>query len=198
MWRCLGIECVSTQPRDGRLGDSSTFSNHAQVSVVGSAQLNGQKLWDTISNAQVQAVKVTNPGDPFASLSAPTSGSIVSTSHASYDMNNKPHNNTLSPGVYCGGMTIGNTNGTTFTFSPGVYVMAGGGMTLNSQAVVAGTGVTFYNTSSTGWGCSGSSSYTPLTISGQVTANLTAPTSGTYNGILFFGNRTGCSTAGSC
>jgi RHS repeat-associated protein len=201
VYTACGVVSESSSSSAFEMEGSETLylQDHAQVSVVGSAQLNGQtKLWDTINNAQTQAVKVTSPGDPFSSLSAPTSGTIVSTSHASYDMNNKPHNNTLSPGVYCGGMTIGNTNGATFTFSPGLYVMAGGGLTLNSQAVVAGTGVTFYITSSSGWGCSGSSSYTPLTISGQVTANLTAPTSGAYDGILFFGNRTGCSTAGSC
>jgi len=107
-------------------------------------------------------------------------------------------NNTLSPGVYCGGLTIGNTNGTAFTLNPGTYIMAGGGMVLNSQAVVNGTGVTVYNTTSAGWGCASSYSYTPVTISGQVTATLSAPTSGTLNGILFFGNRSGCSTKGSC
>jgi RHS repeat-associated protein len=175
------------------------LQNHSQVSVVGGAQLNGQtELWDTISNKQVQPVRVTSPGDPLASIAAPTSGTIVSKSHASFDMNNKPANNTLFPGVYCGGLTIGNTNGATFTMSPGVYIMAGGGLTLNSQAVVKGTGVTVYNTSSAGWGCSKSYSYTPVTISGQVTATLSAPTSGALDGILFFGNRTGCATAGSC
>jgi hypothetical protein len=175
------------------------LQNHSQVSVVGGAQLNGQtELWDTISNKQVQPVKVTSPGDPLASIAAPTSGTVVSKSPVSYDMNNKPANDTLSPGVYCGGLTIGNTNGATFTMSPGVYIMAGGGLVLNSQAVVKGTGVTVYNTSSAGWGCSKSYSYTPMTISGQVTATLSAPTSGALDGILFFGNRTGCAMVGSC
>ena len=57
------------------------LQNHSQVSVVGGAQLNGQtELWDTISNKQVQPVKVTSPGDPLASIAAPTSGTIVSKS----------------------------------------------------------------------------------------------------------------------
>jgi RHS repeat-associated protein len=175
------------------------LQNHAQVSVVGGAQLNGQtKLWDTISNKQVQAVKVSSPGDPLTSVAAPAAGAIVSKSHAYFDMNSKPTNNTLSPGVYCGGLTIGNTNGTAFTMSPGVYIMAGGGLVLNTQAMVKGTGVTVYNTSSAGWGCSGSYSYTPITISGQVTATLSAPTTGALSGILFFGNRSGCSAKESC
>ena len=175
------------------------LENHAQVSVVGGADLTGQTyLYDTIGGKDVSAVKTTNPGDPLSSLSPPASGAMVGKSPTYYDMNAKPANNTISPGIYCGGLTIGNTNGTTFTFSPGVYIMAGGGLTLESEAVVKGTGVTFYITSSAGWGCSGSYNYTPITISGQVNANLSAPTSGAFDGILFFGNRTGCSTVGSC
>ena len=200
-YTACGVVVESTSSSGFEMEGAGTLylENHAQVSVVGGASLTGQTyLYDTISAKDVSAVQTTNPGDPFASLAAPTSGTIVGKSATYYDMNSKPANNTILPGVYCGGLTIGNTNGTTFTFSPGVYILAGGGLTLQSQAKVAGTGVTFYNTSSTGWGCSGSSNYTPVTISGQVTATFTAPTSGTYNGILFFGNRTGCSTKGSC
>jgi RHS repeat-associated protein len=113
-------------------------------------------------------------------------------------MNSKPVNNTLSPGVYCGGLTIGNTNGATFTMSPGTYIMAGGGFTINSLGIVSGSGVTVYNTSSTGWGCSANSSYTPITISGQANLTLTAPSSGAQAGVIFFGDRAGCSTLGSC
>ncbi|MGA2649953.1 MAG: DUF2341 domain-containing protein [Terracidiphilus sp.] len=175
------------------------LENHAQVSVVGGADLTGQTyLYDTIGGQDVSAVQTSSPGDPLSSLSPPASGTIVGRSPTYYDMNSKPANSTLSPGIYCGGLTIGNTSGATFTFSPGVYIMAGGGLTFESEAIVSGTGVTFYNTSSTGWGCSSSYSYKPVTISGQVNANLSAPTSGDFDGVLFFGNRTGCSTAGSC
>ncbi len=200
-YTACGVVVESTSSSGFEMEGAGTLylENHAQVSVVGGADLTGQTyLYDTISGKDVSAVETTNPGDPFASLAAPTSGTIVGKSATYYDMNSKPANNTISPGIYCGGLEIGNTNGTTFTFSSGVYILAGGGLTLESQAKVAGTGVTFYNTSSSGWGCSGSSNYTPVTISGQVTATLSAPTSGTYTGILFFGNRTGCSTKGSC
>ena len=192
---------VESRASDGfEMEGSETLylKNHAQVSIVGGAQLNGQKLWDTISNKQVQPVQVSSSGDPLASIAAPTTGTIVSKTPVYFDMNSKPANNTLSPGVYCGGLTIGNTNGTAFTMSPGTYIMAGGGLVFNSQAVVKGTDVTVYNTSSAGWGCSSSYNYKPVTISGQVTATLSAPTSGAFNGILFFGNRNGCSTKGSC
>ena len=50
---------------------------------------------------------------------------------------------------------------------------------------VTGAGVTFYNTS-TG---SGSSGYQPIVINGGSTLNISAPTSGAYEGILFYADR---------
>ena len=140
------VESTSSSAFEMEGSETFYLENHAEVGVVGGWQLNHQKLWDTISNEQVQPIQVTSPGDPLASIAAPTSGTILSTSHANFDMNNKPPNDTLSPGVYCGGLTIGNTNGAWFTMSAGTYIMAGGGLTINSQAMVTGTGVTVYNT----------------------------------------------------
>lgn len=137
VYTACGIIVESTATDGFEMEGSETLylQNHTSVSVVGGAQLNGQTyLVDTISNSHVSAVKVTSQGDPLASIAAPTTGTIVKTSPAYYDMNSKPTNNTLSPGVYCGGLTIGNTNGTTFTLSPGMYIMAGGGLVFNSQA----------------------------------------------------------------
>jgi len=200
VYTACGVVVESTASDAFEMEGSETLylENHSQVGVVGGAQLNGQTLLDTLSNTDVQPVTISSPGDPLATLAAPTGGTIVGTSPTYHDMNSQPPNDTILPGVYCGGLTIGNTNGTAFTMSPGVYVMAGGGLTLDSQAVVNGTGVTVYNTSSAGWGCSQSYSYKPITISGQVTANLSAPTTGSFGGILFFGDRSSCTTLGSC
>jgi hypothetical protein len=71
-------------------------------------------------------------------------------------------NNTLVPGVYCGGLSIGDTGGAQFTMSPGTYVIAGGGFHVTSSAIVVGSGVTVYNTSSNGWGCSATHGYVPI------------------------------------
>jgi len=173
--------------------------NNAQVGVAGGWNLSGQtKIVNQSTGQIVQPVKISSPGDPLAFLPVPTGGTIIGKSHTSYDMNNKPPNNTLSAGIYCGGLTVGNTNGVTFTMSPGTYVMAGGGLTINSLGIVSGSGVTVYNTSSTGWGCSGSSSYTPITISGQANVTMSAPTTGALADIVLFGDRAGCSQVGSC
>ena len=79
---------------------------------------------------------------------------------------------TLQPGKYFGGIDIsGNAN---VTFSPGTYILAGGGLTVNGNSTLKGTGVTFYNSNATGY------AYAPIDLTGNETANLSAPTSGTY------------------
>ena len=193
------VESAGTQAFQMSGTETLYEQNNAQVGVVGGWLLSGQtKIVNQSTGQTVQPVKISSPGDPLAFLPVPTGGTIIGKTHTNYDMNNKPPNNTLSPGIYCGGLTVGNTNGATFTMSPGTYIMAGGGLTLNSLAVVNGSGVTVYNTSSAGWGCSGSSSYTPITISGQASTTLSAPTSGAYADVVLFGDRAGCSTVGSC
>jgi hypothetical protein len=177
------------------------MQNSAQVGVVGGWELSGQtKIVNQSTGQTEQPVKISSPGDPLAFLPIPTSSTIIGKTPTSYDMNNKPPSNTLSPGIYCGGLTVGNTNGATFTMSPGTYIMAGGGLTLNSLAVVSGSGVTVYNTSSSSasWGCSGSYSYKAITISGQATVTMSAPSTGALAGVVLFGDRAGCSSVGSC
>ncbi|MGH7973649.1 MAG: hypothetical protein ACREIC_33445, partial [Limisphaerales bacterium] len=85
---------------------------------------------------------------------------------------------TLQPGKYFGGIKI--TGNAIVNFSPGTYVLGGGGLTVTSNSTLSGTGVTFYNSSATGY------AYAPIALTGNETANLSAPTSGTFEGLLFF------------
>ena len=66
----------------------------------------------------------------------------------------------------------------TKTLSPGVYVVSGGNFRINANANISGSGVTIYFTAGTS-----------VSINGTATVNLSAPTSGTYSGMLFFGDR---------
>jgi Putative Flp pilus-assembly TadE/G-like len=90
-------------------------------------------------------------------------------------------NQALYPGVYCGGLTIGgNAN---VTLSPGVYVITpsgdqNNGLQFGGAATVTGSGVTLYN---------GQFS-SPVSITSTADVSLTAPTSGTYAGVLLFQN----------
>jgi hypothetical protein len=146
---------------------------------------------------------ITSPGDPLSSIAVPSFGTTFSTKNY-YDMNSAPPSNTLQPGIYCGGLSIGNTNGATYTLSAGTYIIAGGSLQFNSQGVVSGSGVTFYLTTpadvtaTTGTACS-SSLVTPtsttmatMNINGQPNVTLSAPGTGATKGVvgvLFFENR---------
>jgi hypothetical protein len=175
---------------------SETFhlGNHAKVGVYGGWQLNGQSVIDDAMNQPTNPVQITSRvTDPLGSVPVPSAGPVVSSHAVSYDMNNKPLNNTLQPGVYCSGMTVNNTGGIKFTMAAGTYIMAGGGLRFQSQAIVDATaGVTIYNTAATGsqmWGCSSTSGYSPVAIDGQATLTMNAPTSGSLTGIAFFEDR---------
>ena len=85
---------------------------------------------------------------------------------------------TLNPGTYCNGITI--SGATTVTFNPGTYILMGGGLNVTGASILKGSGVTFYLTQGLGY------NYGPLAISSAVVATLSAPTSGSYYGILFY------------
>jgi len=106
--------------------------------------------------------------DPFAGkLPTVTAGTCIYQSPLSGNV-------TLDPGTYCGGV---NFNGSgTLTLNPGLYVLKSGSMILNSGWTVNGTGVTFY--------FADQNSY--IQFNSNVTASLSAPTSGTYANILMF------------
>lgn len=146
---------------------------------------------------------ISNPGDPLSNISVPSFGTTFSTKDY-YDMNSAPPSNTIQPGIYCGGLTIGNTGGSTYTLNPGTYIIAGGNLEFNSTGTLKGSGVTFYLTSpsdvktTTGTSCSSSlisptsTTIAKLNINGQPNVTLSAPASGATSGIpgvLFFENR---------
>jgi hypothetical protein len=91
---------------------------------------------------------------------------------------------TLQAGTYCGGITASSSS-VVLTFSPGTYVLAGGGMNITGGSGIRGTGVTFYNTVN----ASDKPAYNAISITGGSTISLSAPTSGPLDGILFFQDR---------
>lgn len=106
--------------------------------------------------------------DPFAGLPTPSptscSSKITDTSAAPV------------PGGCYNGLDINKA----LTLSPGTYYLTGD-LTLNANASLTGTGVTFVFTSNP---ASATPSWPKITIDGNAKLNLTAPTSGTYEGVL--------------
>lgn len=78
----------------------------------------------------------------------------------------------LSPGCYNG---LSSSGGGNLTLGSGLYII-NGSISLSGSGTVSGTGVTFYTTGAT-------------QISGSKVLRVSAPTFGTYNGLLFFQSR---------
>jgi hypothetical protein len=93
---------------------------------------------------------------------------------------------TLSPGVYCGGIRV---KSGTATFSPGEYIIVGGGIsTQDTNSHVVGSGVSFYNTYNS------TNSYAPIQFNANSSEQLSAPTAGSYSGILVMQDRGCCAS----
>jgi Flp pilus assembly protein TadG len=125
----------------------------------------------TVNNCTTATTNATPAADPYAGVAEPThSGACITYTNQT----------TLSPGYYCNGLSIGSV--ANVTLQPGTYWL-GGGFSVGNSAKVTGSGVTIFVTS--GYNVS---------IGGAATVTLSAPTSGTYSGIAFFGDRSGGGT----
>lgn len=120
--------------------------------------------------------------DPYADLQAPDRTNVTCINNQNVGQpltaTTVTPTETLANGVrvrrYCKGLQLQGT----VTFEPGLYIIEGGDMTAPGDAVVQGTGVTFYFPSTGN-----------LKLNASAKLDLSAPTSGPYAGILFFGSR---------
>jgi len=121
----------------------------------------------------------TSTSSPYMGYSGSTTGLVL---------NGKA---TLNAGVYCGGIEI--NQGANVTFNPGTYILTSAvnksgtsyGLTVDVGAQASGAGVTFFNTLTAGK-TAGPIQFNFTSFGGGNGINFTAPTSGTYEGILFF------------
>jgi len=111
--------------------------------------------------------------DPLQNLAAPA---VSGCDHTGVSYSSGSH--TLSPGTYCGGIDL--SGSAQVTMAPGTYVISGDAsdtLSVTDQATVTGSGVTAYFDGDTS-----------LSVNGQGALDLSAPTSGSYTGILFHGD----------
>ena len=177
---------INIQSACGLLVDSS---NSSGLSVNGNITITAPSMGVVggySSNGNVTLTPLPKKGilpaaDPLAYVQAPSYGACSYNSfslNGNYGSSSSPYQ--MSPGVYCGGMSF---NGNLYlNFKAGTYVLAGGGINVNGNATMKGTGITFYNTTGTG-------GYKGIVLNGNITLNFSAPTSGTLSGILFFQDR---------
>lgn len=156
-----GVEVSSTQNPAFIMNGGATIDT-ASFCVAGTQYI---KNGGTLSNLK-PGCKVS--GDPYAgSIAEPTVSSTCTTSGtkdgAVQDM---------APGVHCGTTFNGSPK---ITFKPGLHIIKGR-MIINSGSTVVAEGVTFYfpDTDS------------EIRANGNLSFTASAPTSGTYKGILMF------------
>lgn len=141
--------------------------NVQSINIVGNYQNNSScALTPTPSTSQPVA------RNPLAYLTAPNYSTTCTATN--YKLNNGT--TTISPGTYCGGITV-NGSGSLF-LNPGLYVLLGGGLNISGGSTITSNsgGVTFYSTANSTY------SFGPLSITGGAIVNLAAPPSTTYGG----------------
>lgn len=133
-------------------------------------------------------------GDPLSTLTPPcspcTGGTAISINGSGgFTGTGVTYANnvyTVSPGTYSSISISGTGGGNSVVFSPGTYVIDGaGGLTIPGNATISGSGVTFYFTGSA-----------TINMTGTPTINLSAPSTGTYAGILMYQDPTDTNTTG--
>ncbi|MCV3765456.1 TadE/TadG family type IV pilus assembly protein [Rhizobium sp. TRM95796] len=142
--------------------NSGSTINLAEFCVKG---VNYIKNGGTLANLKTGCAAQT---DPYASaFTEPTVPSTCTTS--GYFNSNTV---TMEPGVHC---DTGFNGSPTITFKPGLHIIKGR-MIINSGATVNATGVTFYFPDVN----------SEIRANGGLTFTASAPTSGTYKGVLMF------------
>jgi hypothetical protein len=178
-----GVYVNSNDPA-AMLGVGGATLQTSTINVVGGYDWQG-----TIS--PTPNTGVTAHPDPLAYLEAPVPCSATG-GCPSADCSQHPSavnisgNTTLFPGTYCGGIRV--KNGTA-TFSPGTYIIVGGGVsTQDTNSHVVGNGVFFYNTYKSG------SPYKAVDFNANSSVQLAASSTGDYAGVLFMQDRTCCAS----
>jgi Putative Flp pilus-assembly TadE/G-like len=183
--------CTASSPADSNCG----------ISLSGQSFICTTPATDCSGSSVPTGNGISNPGDPLANQAVPSYSGLTKSASTNYNMNAQPPGNAIPAGVFCGGLTIGNTGGATYTLS-GTYIIAGGQLNISQPGTVqsGSNGVTFYMTSEQDAtangiaGCGSSASVAQVEITGQANLILSAPTSGANAGILFFENRAATNT----
>jgi Flp pilus assembly protein TadG len=158
-----GIYVNSVQDPAFIMNSGSSLST-TQFCVRGNKYINNG---GTITNPVYGCAAQTNPY--AGTLPTPTVSSVCETSGWK-----DGSNFTINPGVHCG---TGFNGSPTITFAPGLHIIKDT-MIINSGAIVTAKDVTFYFPDAN----------SKIQFNGNVTFKASAPTTGTYAGLLMFEN----------
>ncbi|MDH3742285.1 MAG: pilus assembly protein TadG-related protein [Hyphomicrobiales bacterium] len=110
--------------------------------------------------------------DPLIDRQPPPVGACDFTDHYAFEWEE-----TLQPGVYCGGLSIGQNSRA--TLEPGIYIIKDGAFTVSSGGAAIGENVGFYLVGD----------QSTFDFSSKATIEITAPKDGEMAGLLFFEDR---------
>lgn len=161
---------------NGAIAVNSTDSTSANLNGGGSASATAFYFHGGYSGAFDGTIcsGAFTRADPYASITPPSPDNPgIPAVDAKSSM-------TLDPGTYDGGI-IAEKNGTVVTLNSGIYYLNSGGLTLKDSAIVTGNGVFIYNAGSTG--------QDTINLSNSSTLSLTPMTTGPYQGIAIFQDR---------
>ncbi|MFZ1412971.1 MAG: TadG family pilus assembly protein [Defluviicoccus sp.] len=159
--RGCGIQVNSTSGRALMVASEASLES-ADTCIGGMANVSGSVSPEPREYCPGQA-------DPLAGLANPSYGSC--------EYNKKVYQSssqTLSPGIYCGGVTI--EKDSKINLSPGLYVIKDGALKVLDTSSISGTEVTIFLTGAKAF----------INFNDESSVNLKAPTTGDYRGILLF------------
>ena len=169
-------------------------SSSTAISGSGTASLTASII-DAVGSYQKASGEAFSPlpstgaamlADPLAGLAAPSTSGL--TNYGSVNLTTGSQ--TIKPGIY-GSIKV--SNSASLTMNAGTYIIEGGGFSVSGSANVAGSGVTIYNAGSN---CpSAGGTYGSINLSSSGTFNLSAPSTGSYAGILIFQSRDNIQTS---
>ena len=176
-------------------GSAKITATSGTVNITGGVNINNGGGISPSYNTGVTAVS-----DPLSSLVVPwtncTGASCPSTTcqytgctgaanhcdHTNFNLSSgswSPPYTHVSPGIYCGGLTV--SNGNSAIFDPGMYVINGGGVNIQS-GTNTGTNVVFYLTGT-------NANYGGFNFTNGSSVNFTAPTTGDLADVLVYQDR---------
>lgn len=166
----------------GNCGIAANSSNSEALVVSGSAEITalfaemvgGYKISGSAKLLVDEIITGSSAiDDPYADLDMGTPGACSATTKYQGTA-------TISPQTWCGGISF--SANADVTFQPGVYYVKGGEFSVNGNATLRGSGVTIVLTDYVG-------DWARININGGATVDLSAPTSGTFAGVLFYLDR---------
>ena len=147
--------------------------------ITGSYDLDGNSTFGSTPVTTGQ----TATADPYASLANPTPSGACTATNYSLGANQTA---TIGPGRYCGGFNMNSNANVTMT--TGTYYIDGGTFSMDSNTkLYANSGVTIILTGS-------GADWAELSLNSNAYIQITAPTSGTYEGIAIMQDQDAPST----